>query len=177
MDMTKYIVEKMREDFNAGGVLVVPVYDIKTVDVKRDNFLTVYTDNRQIKPAGLGGMSWFEDVSLIFDFRGGEYDEYYWAKQKLKAWLEKYVRGTNEMGFYNFDMMREDELSDKQRGMYRFLLHVVLYRILDYRNEMVFFDNFEIYGMSGVNRVYDCDFELNGASWVVQYSDDFEEAS
>lgn len=142
MDFTKFMVEKLYEEFEPNGIIVVPVYDVKTVDIKRDNFLTVYTDNRTSTPAAIGGMSFFEDVSIVFDFRGGSYEKYVYAKNHLKALLEKYIRGFPELGIYGVDYVREDELSDKQRGMYRFVINVILYRLVNYQMDMIFYDDF-----------------------------------
>ena len=175
MEITKYIVDKMRSAFADSGVIVIPVYDVKTVDIKRDNFLTAYTDNREVSPASIGGNTYFEDVMLVFDYRGGDYDTYVWAKKKLKAWVESVVRGMKELEIYNLEIMREDELSDKQRGMYRFLLHVYIHRLLDYTNEMVFYDGFEVYGAFGWNQIFYDGFEVvDNVEWSEVFFDGFE---
>ena len=175
MDMTKYIVERMMGEIT-GNFRIIPIYNVKTADISRGDYIFVYTMDRSLAPASIGGMDYWEDVRLVVDVRCANYDSYLEAKKKVKAFLHNHIRGFSDIDCYLVEMTREDELSDKQRGLFRFVIDFVLYRHKNFVYDVVLVDDFNIVGAYGFVEALNDDFEIVGMNddeLVLVIEDDF----
>lgn len=134
MEITKVLVEELNSNYLASmpdGTIIVPIYDVKTVDIKRNNFVMVYTVRRNIMLGGIGGRVPYEDVDIKIDVRTSSYDTYDSIKYVLKKAIMDWSRGIDKEHIYNVILKKEDELSNKARGLYRFVLGLIVYRYMD----------------------------------------------
>lgn len=130
MEYTKCFVEYLRNVLEIPSLNIVGIYDVKVVDVKRGNYLFVYTLDRTVDYF-LGGKKRMENVGVAFDFRGDNYGMYISVKNSLKFALVGLSGGCSDSRGFQVETTNEEELSDKARGLYRFVLNTYLYAIYD----------------------------------------------
>lgn len=174
MEITKWFVEKMLEKFSGSGVIISPIYNLKEIDVKRGDFVLVYTEMRDMNPASIGGRLYFEDVIIYIDFRTSKFDKYWEWKNKIKGWLHDNIRAWDEIGDYNLLIDEEMEKSDKTRGLYWFIIRCILKRVVDFRNTIIMWENFNLFGVHGWNKMFGEDVGVSGdVEWVVLFEEVF----
>lgn len=134
MEITQALVNDLNANYLSdmpSGTVIVPIYDVKTVDIKRNNFVMVYTVRRNIMLGGIGGRVPYEDVDVKIDVRTSSYDTYDKIKFVLKKAIMDWSKGMDVEHIYNVLLKKENELSNKARGLYRFVLGLVVYRFMD----------------------------------------------
>lgn len=131
MEKATVVKNLLQSEWNSSNTLgrtptIGVIYDYKMIDIRLKDWVLVYEAGVAHNFAGIGGREFDVQARVSIDTRTSNSEMH----EKMRAEIERIIRNNiSHSGYLIIGIVDERDLSDKMKGLYRYVIDVELRKI------------------------------------------------